>query len=76
MVIVGVKEYADGRRYWKVENSWGSEAGQNGFYIMNEGYLELYASEFIVNKKYLSKEQLKELSREPIILPCNDPLGA
>lgn len=76
MVIIGHKEYQDGRRYWKVENSWGCEAGQNGYYIMNEGYLERYASEFIIHKKHLSEEQLKELAQEPIVLPSNDVLGA
>ena len=76
MVIAGMKTYGDGRRYWKVENSWGTEAGQNGFYIMNEGYLERYASEFIIKKCYLTKEQLAELAQEPIVLPFDDVLGA
>lgn len=76
MVIVGVKQYEDGRRYWKVENSWGCEAGQKGYYIMNEGYLDRYASEFIIHKKYLNADQLKELQKPPVVLPFNDPLGA
>lgn len=76
MVIVGVKEYEDGRRFWKVENSWGCEVGQKGYYIMDEAYLDRYASEFIIHKKYLSQEQLEELTQEPILLPYNDPLGA
>lgn len=76
MVIAGVKEYEDGRRFWKVENSWGCEAGQKGYYIMDEAYLDRYASEFIINKKYLNESQRWELEQEPIVLPYNDPLGA
>lgn len=76
MVIVGVKEYEDGRRFWKVENSWGIEAGKNGYYIMNEAYLERYAYEFIIHKKYLDDAQLKELEQEPVVLDFRDPLGA
>lgn len=76
MVIAGVKEYNDGRRFWKVENSWGTEAGQRGYYIMDQAYLERYAHEFIIHKKYLSEEQMQELRQEPIVLKFNDPLGA
>lgn len=76
MVIVGVKEYEDGRRFWKVENSWGIEAGKNGYYIMDEAYLERYAYEFIIHKKYLDDVQLKELEQKPAVLDFQDPLGA
>jgi len=75
MVITAAKRNPDGSYCWKVENSWGTEVGKHGFYIMDDAYLHRYAHEFIVHKKYLSKEQLAELAQEPLVLPYNDPLG-
>lgn len=76
MVICAYKEFDDGRRYWKVENSWGTDFGQKGYWIMDEEYLDKYAIEFTLNKKYLNEKQLQEIQMEPTVLRFDDPLGA
>ncbi len=75
MVISGVKETAPGHYVWKVENSWGTQAGINGRYVMDDSFLEKYAFQFVINKKYFTEEQLLELKQEPIVLKSNDPMG-
>lgn len=75
MVIAAVKETSPGHYVWKVENSWGIQAGMQGRYVMDDSYLEKYAFQFVINKKYLSPEMLAELEQEPIVLPGNDPMG-
>lgn len=46
-----------------------------GRYIMDDSYLEKYAFQFVIHKKYLNPEMLSELEQEPIVLPGNDPMG-
>lgn len=76
MVIVGVKEFADGRRYWKIENSWGTDLGKKGFFMMDESYMDLYSYQFIINKKYFNERQLKESAQEAIELKFDDTICA
>ncbi|MGM9663017.1 MAG: aminopeptidase C [Oscillospiraceae bacterium] len=76
MAIVGVDIVDGAPRRWKVENSWGSQVGQAGFYTMDDGFLEQYAFLFVIEKKYLTGAQLEELTQEPIVLEPWDPLGA
>ena len=76
MVIVGVKEFVDGRRYWKIENSWGTDLGRKGFFMMDESYMDLYSYQFIINKKYFNERQLEESAQEAIELKFDDTICA
>ena len=76
MVITGYKEMPDSSFGWKVENSWGETSGQNGYYFMDDSYLDDYAFQFMIHKKHLSQEQLADLKKEPVVLKFDDPLGA
>ena len=61
---------------WKVENSWGDEVGEKGFFVMSQDWFENYTHQVVVQKKYLSAEQLKALEKEPIELKPWDPIGS
>jgi bleomycin hydrolase len=54
---------------WKVENSWGTDRGADGYWTLYDEWFDEYTFEIIVHKKYLSKELLKILDTEPIELP-------
>lgn len=75
MVISAVKETSPGHYVWKVENSWGSQVGIGGRYVMDDSFLEKYAFQFVINKKHMTETQLFELEQEPIVLKSNDPMG-
>jgi len=76
MLFTGV-DVVDGRaRRWRVENSWGAENGQQGFYTMNDSWFDEYTFEIAARKELLPAELRAALDREPLVLPAWDPMGA
>ena len=58
---------------FKVENSWGENAGDHGFYAMYTGWFEQHLYEIVVRKSLLTPEELKLLKQKPIPLaPTGD----
>ncbi len=66
MLFVGVNFDKDGNpdRY-KIENSWGDDNGNKGYFVCSDHYFNEYVYEGIINKKHLSKDQLALLEKEP-----------
>ncbi|MGH2844297.1 MAG: aminopeptidase C [Solirubrobacteraceae bacterium] len=76
MLFTGV-DLVDGHpRRWRVENSWGPTRGRDGFYTMNDTWLDEYLYEVAVPRSTLSPELRAALDEEPIVLPPWDPMGA
>ncbi len=77
MVFQGVNLDKDGKpNRWRVENSWGKEPGDNGYYVMGDGWFDEYTYQVVVNKKYLTEAQRQELEQPPIPLEPWDPMGS
>jgi len=77
MVIQGVNLDEKGQpNRWRVENSWGDERGQKGWYVMSDDWFNEYVYQIVVNKKFLPAEDVKEYEAEPILLEPWDPMGS
>jgi len=77
MVITGVELGEDGRPLrWKVENSWGDEIGDKGFFVMDDEWFGEFAYQILIEKSYLSKEQQAQFDSEPVELAPWDPFGS
>ena len=77
MVFEGVRLDADGNpTLWKVENSWGSDHGRDGFDTLSDPWFDEYVYQVVVDKKYLTDEERAELAAEPIVLAPWDPMGS
>ncbi|MCB1186097.1 C1 family peptidase [bacterium] len=76
MLFTGVDVVDKDPRRWRVENSWGSEGGEQGFYVMNDNWFDEYMFEIAVPKALLSAELQQALEGEPTVLPAWDPMGA
>ncbi len=76
MLFTGVDVFEGKPRRWRVENSWGDEVGQKGFYTMADNWFDEYMFEIAARKSYLSPDMLKALQLDPIVLPPWDPMGS
>ncbi len=76
MVLTGVNLIDDKPNRWKVENSWGTEAGNKGFLIMSDSWFSEFMYQIVIHKKYLSADMLSALQQKPIRLQPWDPMGS
>ncbi len=76
MLFTGVDLVDGAPRRWRVENSWGDEGGQKGFYTMNDSWFAEYTFEIAARRSALPADLQAALDREPIVLPAWDPMGA
>ena len=75
MVITGVDIIEGKPTRWKIENSWGSEAGNKGYYIMSDSFFDLFVYQAAIKEKYLSDDEKKALKGDSILLAPWDPFG-
>ena len=76
MLFTGV-DVVDGKpRRWRVENSWGDEKADSGFWTMNDSWFGEHVFEIAVRRSALPAELQARLDDAPIVLPAWDPMGA
>ena len=76
MLFTGV-DVVNGRvRRWRVENSWGADTGQKGYYTMNDSWYDQYMFEIAAPTSYLNEKMVAGLETEPVVLPAWDPMGS
>ena len=77
MVFEGVNLDENGKpNRWRVENSWGKDVGHDGYFVMSDAWFDEYLYQVVVNRKYLTVEELAEYESEPITLEPWDPMGS
>ena len=76
MLLTGVDIKKRNSTKWKIENSWGTKSGNQGYMMMTDEWFDEYTYEVVIDKKYLNKRLLKYLDMEPVALAPWDPMGA
>ena len=76
MVLLGVNLDEKGKsERWRIENSWGKDAGHDGYYVASDSWFDDYVYQVAVNKKYLDAAAKKLLGQKLIELEPWDPFG-
>lgn len=61
---------------WRVENSWGPDKADEGYWTLVDDWFDPYVFEVAVPRRFIPAELLDALAGEPIMLPAWDPMGA
>lgn len=75
MVLTGVSLDEGKPTKWKIENSWGTDIANKGYFICSDSWFDEYVYQAVVNKKYLTKAQLEAFEKQPKHLNPWDPMG-
>jgi bleomycin hydrolase len=74
MVFVGV-DVRDGRPVkWLVENSWGSDKGDAGYWHLYDTWFDEHVYNVIVKREFVPEAVLAVYEQDPIVLPPWDPM--
>jgi bleomycin hydrolase len=74
MLLVGVDIHRNKPLKWKVENSWGTEVGKKGFFIMSDEWFDEHVYQIIIPSTMLDDEIIQGWQQEPVVLPMWHPM--
>ena len=75
MVITGVTLVDGVPTKWKIENSWGEQSGNKGYFVMSNNWFRQFVFQAVIKRKYLSPEQATVLNQSPLEYDPWDPMG-
>lgn len=76
MVLTAVQVENGKSVRWRVQNSWGATAGEKGFFVMSDDWMDQFTYQVVVDPGHVAKEVRDVVKSDPIVLPLWDPLGA
>jgi len=74
MVFTGVDVDGDRPIKWLVENSWGTDYGDDGMWMLSDPWFDDYVYGVVVHRDYVTKRVADILGEKPTILPPWDPM--
>jgi len=61
---------------WRVQNSWGTVPGSDGWFVMSDKWMDEFCYQAVVEPRFVSQEIRDVLKSEATVLPLWDPMGA
>ncbi|KAJ7287639.1 peptidase C1B, bleomycin hydrolase [Mycena rebaudengoi] len=77
-MVISAVHIVDGKPVrFKVENSWGEDAGDKGYFVMTEAWFDEFVYQIVVPRGLAAKNLVKIFdSGNAVVLPAWDPMGA
>ncbi len=76
MVLCGVNLDENGRpNRWKIENSWGSDSGQKGYFVGSQKWFQSNVYQVVIRRELLSDQLKQFMEQEPTPMKMWDPLA-
>lgn len=76
LTAVQVDEKTGQSMRWRVQNSWGDGAGEKGWFVMTDEWMDEFVYQVVVDPSFVEKEVRDTLKKDPVVLPLWDPMGA
>lgn len=76
LTAVHVDEKTGDTVRWRVQNSWGVDSGDKGWFVMTDDWMDEFVYQAVIDPRLLSSEVRDVLKKEPIVLPLWDPMGS
>ncbi|TIC46434.1 bleomycin hydrolase [Wallemia mellicola] len=78
-MAINAAHIVDGKvQRFRIENSWGKSAGQDGYYICTVDWFKEFVYQVVVNRQIAPKDltTIFDKPEDAHVLPCYDPMGA
>ncbi|KAI9044750.1 C1 family peptidase [Aspergillus affinis] len=75
MVLTAVRIEENKPVRWRVQNSWGENTGDKGWFVMTDRWMDEYTYQVVVDSRFVAKEVRDVLDQTPKVLPRWDPMG-
>ena len=73
MALIAVDTDEEGNTVkWQFENSWGADAGHNGYLTFSDKWFDDYMFRLVINSAYLDEKALDAARTKPVLLPAWD----
>lgn len=61
---------------WRVQNSWGAEVGDKGWFVMTDAWMDEFVYQAVVDPRLCPSVVRDVLKQDPVTLPLWDPMGS
>ncbi|PJM75773.1 aminopeptidase C [Bifidobacterium simiarum] len=76
MTLIGVNLDADGKPdRWKIENSWGKDAGRDGYFTATDEWFDDYVNEVAIHDDVLDEATKAIFATEPVMVQPWEPIS-